>query len=182
AEHWQRAGGGCVQAGDRPADEADGGAVAHPPGLPHGDAVLHPAWRHLGPLLEAPAPLTTRIGARTPAPNLLLFLSRYANGPASMVGGAGRRGRSAAISQLHSAREGTAMQGDSLDRRGFLAATGAGVAGLALASETRGGGADDGKAVRCGFVGVGSRGSALLRATLQVEGVEVVAVCDIDAD
>jgi predicted dehydrogenase len=74
------------------------------------------------------------------------------------------------------------MQSDSLDRRGFLAATGAGAAGLALASGAYVSGADVGKTVRCGFVGVGSRGSALLRATLQVEGVEVVGICDIDAD
>src|SRR5262249_13478270 len=42
----QRAGGGGVQAGDRAAHEADRGAVAGAAGQPHGDAVLHAAWRH----------------------------------------------------------------------------------------------------------------------------------------
>ncbi|HEY8505544.1 MAG TPA: Gfo/Idh/MocA family oxidoreductase, partial [Gemmataceae bacterium] len=59
-----------------------------------------------------------------------------------------------------------------------LGAAGAGVAGLVMASGAHAGAA---QTVRCGFVGVGSRGSALLRAALRVEGVEVVAVCDIDA-
>src|SRR5262249_56583000 len=73
------------------------------------------------------------------------------------------------------------MQSDSLDRRGFLAATGAGLAGLALAPEAHADRAGAGKTVRCGFVGVGSRGTALLRAALRIDDVEVAAVCDIDA-
>ncbi len=72
------------------------------------------------------------------------------------------------------------MRTDSPDRREFLTAAGAGLAGLALAPMARADGA--GKPVRCGFVGVGARGTALLRAALQVEGVEVAAVCDTDAD
>src|SRR5262249_25316698 len=54
----QRVGGGGVQASDRATDEADGGAVAGAPGQPDGDAVLHVAWRHLGPVLEATTQLT----------------------------------------------------------------------------------------------------------------------------
>jgi hypothetical protein len=38
---WERAGGGGVQAGDRPPDEADGGTVAGTPGEPNGDALRH---------------------------------------------------------------------------------------------------------------------------------------------
>src|SRR5213593_1587208 len=34
--------------------------------------------------------------------------------------------------------------------------------------------------VRCGFVGVGSRGTDLLNAVLKVPSVDVVAICDID--
>ena len=32
--------------------------------------------------------------------------------------------------------------------------------------------------IRCGFIGVGSRGSSLLESTLKLDGVDVVAVCD----
>jgi predicted dehydrogenase len=74
------------------------------------------------------------------------------------------------------------MQTESLDRRGFLTATGTGLAGLVLATEARADNAAAGKLVRCGFVGVGSRGTSLLRATLQIDGVEVAALCDIDKD
>ncbi len=97
------------------------------------------------------------------------------------------------------------MGSDSLDRRGFLTTTGVGLTGLVAAGSgdprralagsgdprrtlegdprrALGAAEQAGKTVRCGFVGVGSRGSALLRATLQIPGVEVVAVCDIDAE
>ena len=73
------------------------------------------------------------------------------------------------------------MESQKLDRRGFLAATGAGVAGLTLGADSDAGVTRKTETVRCGFVGVGSRGSALLKATLEVEGVEVVAICDTDA-
>jgi hypothetical protein len=56
-----------VQAGHRPADEADGGALAGPPRQPHGNAVLRVAWGHLGTLLGAATQLTPRIRARTPS-------------------------------------------------------------------------------------------------------------------
>ncbi len=32
--------------------------------------------------------------------------------------------------------------------------------------------------IRCGFVGVGSRGSSILQSTLSLDGVDVVAICD----
>ncbi len=32
--------------------------------------------------------------------------------------------------------------------------------------------------IRCGFIGVGSRGSSILQSTLGLEGVEVAAICD----
>ena len=63
-----------------------------------------------------------------------------------------------------------------VSRRAFLAAGGAAIAG----SLARRAGAQDTRTVRCGFVGVGNRGSSLLRSTLQVEGVEVPAICDLD--
>lgn len=36
--------------------------------------------------------------------------------------------------------------------------------------------------LRCGIIGVGGRGSGLLKATDQAPGVRVTAICDIDAD
>ena len=72
------------------------------------------------------------------------------------------------------------MQAPSLPRRDFLAATAAGLAGLSLRDSATAEPVRDKETVRCGFVGVGGRGSALLKATLELEGVEVVAICDID--
>jgi hypothetical protein len=63
----QRAGGGFVQAGDRPADEADGGAVAGAAGEPPGNAVLHAARRYLEALPGATPRLTARFRDYTPA-------------------------------------------------------------------------------------------------------------------
>ena len=42
--------------------------------------------------------------------------------------------------------------------------------------------AEEAPPLRVGFVGVGARGLGLLRTFLSVPGVEVLAVCDIDAD
>src|SRR5687768_9115490 len=69
------------------------------------------------------------------------------------------------------------MSERKVNRRTFLAAGGAAVAGFSLARESS---AQDARTVRCGIVGVGGRGSALLRAALQVEGVEVPVICDLD--
>ncbi len=65
-------------------------------------------------------------------------------------------------------------------RRDFLK-TGVAAAGLMLAPAAAGFAAeDDKKPVRVGSVGVGNRGTSLLKALLSLEGVEVPAVCDID--
>jgi hypothetical protein len=56
----------AVAGGDRPAQEADGGAPAGAAGQPHGHAVRHAARRRLGRLLGASTQRTPRIRARTP--------------------------------------------------------------------------------------------------------------------
>jgi predicted dehydrogenase len=61
-----------------------------------------------------------------------------------------------------------------LDRRNFLSIS---AGGLGLAAS---GFAEQAKPVRLGFVGVGNRGSYHLDCALGMEGVEVVALCDID--
>lgn len=72
------------------------------------------------------------------------------------------------------------METQRLDRRGFLTATSAGVTGLALGTNSNAALASRTQTVPCGFVGVGGRGTALLKATLEVEHVNVVSICDID--
>lgn len=65
-----------------------------------------------------------------------------------------------------------------LNRRRFLG--GAAAAGLAL-SQGRAGASADGGPVRLGFVGLGTRGTSLLRAAIDAGGAgaaEVVALCD----
>lgn len=68
------------------------------------------------------------------------------------------------------------MSGE-LDRRNFLSLSAAGLAlsGSGFAAQT-----SSTKPVRLGFVGVGNRGSYHLDCALGIEGVEVVALCDID--
>ncbi len=67
----------------------------------------------------------------------------------------------------------------NLPRRSFLgAAAGPRAAPPLLAAESRG--ANDTLGV--GLVGVGSRGSALLQNLLQIPGVEVRAICDVDGE
>ena len=63
----------------------------------------------------------------------------------------------------------------NLTRRTFgLAAT----AGLATAlSASRVAGANE--KLRLAFIGVGNRGSQLIEATLPIEGMEIVAICDV---
>ncbi len=69
-----------------------------------------------------------------------------------------------------------------MDRRCFLGATSAGLAGSSAAtSHTVTQGSINGRPVRFGFVGVGGRGSYHLDAALGIAGVEVPALCDIDA-
>ncbi len=73
------------------------------------------------------------------------------------------------------------MMSQRLDRRNFLKLTAVSAAGMALSASTSGQSASSsGKPVRLGFVGVGNRGSYHLDCALGMEGVEVVAVCDID--
>jgi predicted dehydrogenase len=67
---------------------------------------------------------------------------------------------------------------DGLTRRRFLKGTAAASAALAFGLELQAG---EGLAVaRLGFVGVGARGTGLLKTVLDVPGAEVRAVCDID--
>jgi predicted dehydrogenase len=54
----------------------------------------------------------------------------------------------------------------------YLGGAGSLLYGAAAAQEPR---------LRCGFIGVGGRGTALLRNTLELPGVEVTAICDIDS-
>ena len=70
---------------------------------------------------------------------------------------------------------------NDLDRRSFLGASAAPVAALALSGSSLGAQASSsGKPVRLGFVGVGNRGSYHLDCALGIEGVEIVALADID--
>ena len=62
----------------------------------------------------------------------------------------------------------------SPDRRNFLAASAALAVSAALAG--------DDKPVNVGFVGVGNRGSSLLKSMLTLPNVRVAAVCDINPD
>jgi hypothetical protein len=69
----------------------------------------------------------------------------------------------------------------SLNRRNFLQLSAAAAVGITLSGSASGEStSSSGKPVRLGFVGVGNRGSYHLDCALGIEGVEVVAVCDID--
>ena len=65
-----------------------------------------------------------------------------------------------------------------LNRRSFLGASAA--AGLALAQGKVAGEMDPGRVVRLGLIGLGNRGTTLLRAALALPGAEVVALCDAE--
>jgi hypothetical protein len=67
-----------------------------------------------------------------------------------------------------------------LERRSFLSVSAASLAGMALSDAAFGQSASPDKVVRLAFVGVGNRGSYHLDCALGIEGVEVVAVCDVD--
>jgi hypothetical protein len=66
-----------------------------------------------------------------------------------------------------------------MDRREFLKRSSASVAGIAMAGAAF---AEQSSSapIKLGFVGIGGRGSYHLDCALGMEGVEVVAVCDID--
>ncbi|MDE0102494.1 MAG: Gfo/Idh/MocA family oxidoreductase [Bryobacterales bacterium] len=72
---------------------------------------------------------------------------------------------------------------ENMARRSFLGAAGAGMAAAAevAGAQTVTQGSIDGRPIRIGFVGVGDRGSYHLDAALGIDGVEVPALCDIDA-
>ncbi len=74
------------------------------------------------------------------------------------------------------------MEHDPLTRRRFIRASGAAATGLALGLSSEAKSAQDSQSIRCGFVGVGNRGTTLLKATVKVPGVKVVGICDIDAE
>ncbi|MEA2063745.1 MAG: Gfo/Idh/MocA family oxidoreductase [Gemmatimonadota bacterium] len=68
-----------------------------------------------------------------------------------------------------------------INRRRFIRKTAAASLALGLSTGAPGFSAQQGvKPVRLGFVGVGNRGTGLLRKVLRIEGVEVPAVCDIN--
>lgn len=73
------------------------------------------------------------------------------------------------------------MNNRCISRRGFLGSAGAaGVAAMAGRHALAAAGKP--KPVRVAFIGVGSRGTGLLRQMLRLEGVEAPAICDINAD
>ena len=63
-------------------------------------------------------------------------------------------------------------------RRRFLAASGAALAGTAARAGAQVAGANDRLAI--GFIGVGNRGSQLLRSFLKNDTTQVVSLCDVD--
>ena len=69
---------------------------------------------------------------------------------------------------------------DSVARREFLKIGAAAAAGMVLPAAGRAA-PDDDRPVRIGCVGVGRRGTGLLGTLLSMQGVEIPAVCDIDA-
>ncbi len=82
---------------------------------------------------------------------------------------------------------------EEYSRRDFIRQSGAFGAGLALTNlssvvsaaaqaESSASAPSDGKALRIGFVGIGARGSNLLKILLELEGVEFRAFCDIRED
>ena len=78
-------------------------------------------------------------------------------------------------------QEGDRTVSNEVDRRTFLSRSAASLAGLALAEDALAEQASfSGKSIRLGFVGVGNRGSYHLDCALGMEGVNVIAVCDID--
>src|SRR5947207_2907490 len=63
-----------------------------------------------------------------------------------------------------------------LNRRRFLGCSAA--AGFALSHGRVGEGAGAAPPVRLGLIGLGTRGTSLLRSLLEIESAQVVAVCD----
>ncbi|MEA1997453.1 MAG: Gfo/Idh/MocA family oxidoreductase [Gemmatimonadota bacterium] len=75
------------------------------------------------------------------------------------------------------------MLSDTINRRAFLKEATTASLALGLSGGAAGLlGSEEEKPVRVGFVGVGRRGTSILRETLGLEGVEVTAMCDIDEE
>jgi len=73
------------------------------------------------------------------------------------------------------------MKSSRLKRREFFEKSAASALALALGPQAhRLSAADKDSAVRIGFIGVGGRGTVLLRLALMMEQVEVPAICDVD--
>ena len=67
-----------------------------------------------------------------------------------------------------------------MNRRAFVS-TGA-VTGAGTLLSVKRVSSDVSRKVRLGCIGVGSRGTSLLRNALRLDGVEIAAVCDIQSD
>ena len=63
-----------------------------------------------------------------------------------------------------------------LTRRSFLAGAGLAVLGMPAAAQ------GDATPVRIAFIGVGGRGTGLLKVLLSLPGTEVPAICDINEE
>ena len=72
------------------------------------------------------------------------------------------------------------MEQDGITRRGFLATSG--MAAIMATGASSALGAESASPVRIGIIGVGGRGTALMRVMLHVPGVEIPAICDINPD
>jgi len=72
--------------------------------------------------------------------------------------------------------------GTDFDRRTFMKTAGAVSAAAAVGLDARRAGADSDRPVRIGVVGVGSRGTNLTKILLDIEGVEIPAICDINPE
>ncbi len=67
-----------------------------------------------------------------------------------------------------------------ISRRSFINRSGVGVAATAASLASTRAQSAEVKTVRIGLVGVGNRGTGLLRVLLErVEGVEIPAICDV---
>jgi len=69
----------------------------------------------------------------------------------------------------------------NLSRRDFMVRSAAAGVAVGLARGTLAQGLGD-RPVRCGFIGVGGRGTGLLKVAVTIPGVEVPAICDINKD
>jgi len=71
------------------------------------------------------------------------------------------------------------MKQSELTRRAFLQKSALGASALAMGVGSRARAGEEEKEVALGVIGVGGRGSHLLRKAARIEGVRIVAVCDL---